>query len=99
MPARAVAAPLRRLVARFTAGFTRYLSTYALIHPPDAMRCIDRFLAARFTILAAIASASLALDTRRLDDGPPLFDFRFLMGSQRLRSLLLTHRNLLAQIS
>jgi hypothetical protein len=42
---------------------------------------------------------SFRLDVRRLDDRPPLFDFGFVVGSQRLRRLLFTRRNLLTQIS
>jgi hypothetical protein len=50
-------------------------------------------------VTAGNTSASLAPDTRRLDDGPPLFNFGFVIGSQRLRSQLFTRRNLLTQIS
>jgi hypothetical protein len=46
-----------------------------------------------------ISARSLAFDVGRLDDRPPLFDFGFVVGSQRLRRLLFMRRNLLTQIS
>jgi hypothetical protein len=44
------------------------------------------------------AFASLALDIRRLDDGPPLFDFGFLLSSQHLGSLSFTRGNFFTQV-
>jgi hypothetical protein len=40
--------------------------------------------------------ASLRLDASRLDDGPPFFDFGFLIDAERLRCLLLARKNLLS---
>src|SRR5262249_24153920 len=53
----------------------------------------------RWSVPTLHASASLALDIRRLDDGPPLFNFGFVMGSQRLRGQLFKRRNLRTQIN
>jgi hypothetical protein len=37
--------------------------------------------------------ASLGLDVRGLDDGPPFLDFGFVIGGKRLRRLLLGRRD------
>src|SRR5262245_23516417 len=45
-----------------------------------------------------IAKGLFALDIRRLDDGPPLFDFGLLEGSKRLGRLLVAWENLLPEV-
>ena len=41
---------------------------------------------------------SFALDVRRLDDGPPLFDLGLVVCAERLRRLLLARENLQPEI-
>ena len=43
-------------------------------------------------------AGSLALDVRRLDDRPPFFDLGFVKGGKRLRRLVFSRRNFLAEI-
>jgi hypothetical protein len=45
-----------------------------------------------------LAAASLGLDVRRLDDGPPLLDFGLLQCAERLRRLLFDRQKILAKI-
>ena len=46
----------------------------------------------------SLASTSLTLDARRLDDGPPLLDLGLLVSGKRLRRLLLPRWKLKAHL-
>src|SRR5215831_1025594 len=46
-----------------------------------------------------LASASLGLDARRLDNRPPLLDFGLLKSGKRLRRLLVAGKNLHPEVA